>query len=155
MISEYKDQFFGYRAQELFPLHRRLRGTLIQAFSPTWLLVLFFISFATSVHLVMFPPAPAFKGALRLARLSDIPRIGVVAAASFYHSSWSVYERLYYESYPLDTLSSYRSSFRRAVLEPDSVVLVVEDDLDRSEAARVYDALTATLFVHERGPTAG
>ena len=89
----------------------------------------------------MFPQAPPFKGALRLARLSDIPRIGVVAAASFYHSSWFHYERPYFEKYPRDTLSSYRNSFRNAILDSDSIVLVVEDNLNTTEASKVYEAL--------------
>ncbi|KAH6709013.1 hypothetical protein BKA61DRAFT_677917 [Leptodontidium sp. MPI-SDFR-AT-0119] len=73
----------------------------------------------------MFPASPAFEGALRLARLSDITRIGVVAAASFYHSS------------------CYRDSFRKGVLDPDSIVLVVEATLDQKESIHVYDALAA------------
>ena len=89
----------------------------------------------------MFPAAPPFTGALRLARLADVPRIGVVA--SFFHSSWFGYERPYFNQYPQDTLSSYRNSFRNAILDPDSVVVVVEDTLDRAEASHVYDALAA------------
>ncbi|KAI1123612.1 hypothetical protein F5Y10DRAFT_280787 [Nemania abortiva] len=89
----------------------------------------------------MFPPAPPFSGTVRLAKLADIPRIGVVAAASFYHSSWFKYERPYYEKYPFDTLSSYRDSFRKAIRDPDSIVLVVEDALDQNESQQVYDAL--------------
>ncbi|KAJ8132955.1 hypothetical protein O1611_g675 [Lasiodiplodia mahajangana] len=89
----------------------------------------------------MFPPAPQFSGTVRLAKLADIPRVGIVAAASFYHSSWFKYERPYYDKYPLDTLSSYRDSFRKAIRDPDSVVLVVEDSLDRNESEKVYDAL--------------
>lgn len=90
----------------------------------------------------MHPPAPAFKGPLRLAQLSDLPRIGVVAAAGFYHSPWFAYERPYSSQYPLDTLASYRKSFRSAILDPDSVVLVVEDTLDETEAASAYAALS-------------
>ncbi|KAJ8120053.1 hypothetical protein ONZ43_g3140 [Nemania bipapillata] len=89
----------------------------------------------------MFPPTPPFPGTVRLAKLADIPRIGVVAAASFYHSSWFGYERPHYEKYPFDTLSSYRDSFRKAIQDPDSVVLVVEDSLDQTESQQVYDAL--------------
>ncbi|KAH6988120.1 hypothetical protein BKA56DRAFT_669689 [Ilyonectria sp. MPI-CAGE-AT-0026] len=91
----------------------------------------------------MYPPAPAFKGPLRLAQLSDVPRIGVVAAAGFYHSPWFAYERPYSSQYPLDTLASYRKSVRSAILDPDSVVLVVEDTLNETEAASVYAALSA------------
>ncbi|KAH7008857.1 hypothetical protein EDB80DRAFT_872648 [Ilyonectria destructans] len=72
----------------------------------------------------MYPAAPAFKGTMRLAQLSDVPRIGVVAAAAFYHSSY------------------YRKSFRSAILDPDSVVLVVEDTLNETEVASVYAALS-------------
>ncbi len=91
----------------------------------------------------MFPPTPPFTGALRLARLADVPRIGVVATASFFHSSWFGYERPYFDQYPRDTLSSYRNSFRNAILDPDSAAVVVEDTLDRAEAGHVYDALAA------------
>jgi hypothetical protein len=89
----------------------------------------------------MFPPAPPFTGALRLARLADVPRIGVVAAASFFHSSWFHYERPHFDQYPRDTLSRYHDSFRNAILDPDSVVVVAEDSLDRAEAGHVYGAL--------------
>lgn len=91
----------------------------------------------------MFPPAPALTNGLRLARLSDVPRIGIVAASAFFHSSWFGYERPYYEQFPHDTLSSYRNSFRKAVLDPDAVVVVAEDDLDINEASKVYDALAS------------
>ncbi|KND87485.1 hypothetical protein TOPH_07896 [Tolypocladium ophioglossoides CBS 100239] len=91
----------------------------------------------------MFPPTPTFKGAMRLARLADLPRIGVVAAAAFYHSSWFAYERPYYNQYPLDTLASYRRSFLRALFDPDSIVVVVEDTLDETESNRVYNALAS------------
>lgn len=40
-------------------------------------------------------------------------------------------------------MSSYRDSFRNAVLDPDSIVLVVEDTLDQKESIHVYDALEA------------
>ena len=90
---------------------------------------------------MMFPPAPAFTDAVRLARLTDIPRIGVIAAAPFYHSSCFAYERPYFAKYPLDTLSSYCNAFLNALLDPDSVVLVTEDTLDQKEASHIYDAL--------------
>lgn len=89
----------------------------------------------------MFPVAPPFTGALRLARLTDVSRIGVIAAASLFHSPWFAYVRPHYDKYPEDTMSSYRDSFRKAILDPDSIVLVVEDDLDRSESQHVYEAL--------------
>ncbi|KAK0667297.1 hypothetical protein QBC41DRAFT_141000 [Cercophora samala] len=38
-------------------------------------------------------------------------------------------------------LRQYRHSFRKAILNPNSIVLVVEDNLDRSETHHVYEAL--------------
>jgi hypothetical protein len=40
-------------------------------------------------------------------------------------------------------MSSYGDPFRNAVLDPDSIVLVVEDTLDQKESIHVYDALAA------------
>lgn len=88
----------------------------------------------------MFPPAPGF-GSLRLARLSDLPRIGVLAAAGFYHSNFFPYERPFANDYPSDTLASYRNMYRTAILDPSLVVLVAEDTLNKSETSSVYDAL--------------
>ncbi|KAK0654211.1 hypothetical protein DIS24_g5386 [Lasiodiplodia hormozganensis] len=88
----------------------------------------------------MFPPAPEL-GVLRLATLADIPRIAVVAASGFYHSSWFHYERPYYEKFPLDTLASYRNSYRNAISNKNAIVLVAEDTLNRSEKDSVYGAL--------------
>ena len=88
-------------------------------------------------------PPPRFSTSVRLARYSDVSRIGVVAASSFYHSPFFHYERPYYEKYPHDTLSSYRNSFRKAILDPDAIVLVAEDSLDRNEAGAVYNSLAA------------
>jgi len=88
----------------------------------------------------MVPPIPSF-GALRLARLADLSRISVVAAAGFFYSSWWPYERLYANSYPNDTLASYRNMYRKAIFDPNVVVLVVEDSLDKNEIDSVYDSL--------------
>lgn len=115
---------------------------LDQAFNNFCRLTSFSFFFQCHHGSIMYPPAPAFKGPMRLAQLSDVPRIGVVAAAAFYHSSWFAYERPYYSQYPLDTLASCRKSFRSAILDPDSVVLVVEDTLNETEAASVYAALS-------------
>ncbi|KAK4665502.1 hypothetical protein QC763_0063120 [Podospora pseudopauciseta] len=81
------------------------------------------------------------SSALRLARLKDIPQIGMIAASSFFYSSWFTYERSHHGKYPTDTLSSYRNSFRNAILDPDSIVLVVQDNLDQSESKHVHEAL--------------
>ncbi|KAI4686781.1 hypothetical protein J4E81_008442 [Alternaria sp. BMP 2799] len=96
----------------------------------------------------MFPAAPEL-GALRLAKLTDLPRIGVVAASAFYHSSWFQYERPYYRKYPQDTLASYRDSFRKAIKNPDSIVIVAEHQLNRSEKDQVYDELAAAYPAFE------
>lgn len=63
-----------------------------------------------------------------------------MAASSFFYSSWFVYERFYYGKYFIDILS-YRNSFRNAILDPDSIVLVVQHNLDQSESKHVYEAL--------------
>jgi hypothetical protein len=77
----------------------------------------------------------------RLARLSDIPRIGLVAAAAFYHSPVFQYQRPDHDKYSYDTLASYRAEFASAILDPLSVVLVKETKHNNSESGSVYEAL--------------
>ncbi|KAK3115467.1 hypothetical protein LTR53_005169 [Teratosphaeriaceae sp. CCFEE 6253] len=88
----------------------------------------------------MFPPTPALRS-LRLARLSDLTRIGVVAAAGFYHSSWWGYDRPFADKFVNDTLASYRHMYQSCIIDPSVIVLVAEDDLNKSEAEAVYGAL--------------
>lgn len=89
----------------------------------------------------MAPLAPSL-GSLRLARLSDLPRIGVVAAAGFYSSPVFQFERPHFNRYPRDTIASYRSEYQEAILNPDVVVLVAVAKYKTDEVEKVYDALS-------------
>jgi hypothetical protein len=88
----------------------------------------------------MFPPAPVL-GTLRLARLADLTRLGVVAAAGFYHSSMWSYERPFAADYVNDTLASYRNMYQRGIVDPNIIVLVAEDHLNKAEVESVYGPL--------------
>ena len=90
----------------------------------------------------MIPTQPPPLGSLRPAKLSDVPRIAIVAAAGFWHSSVFRFERPHFNRYPRDTLASYRSLYRQAILDPDSIVLVIEDNYNKDEVKKVYDALS-------------
>ncbi|KAF3044826.1 hypothetical protein E8E12_010962 [Didymella heteroderae] len=80
-------------------------------------------------------------GRLRLARLTDLPRIGFVAAAGFFHSTFFSYARPFYSQYPNDTVASYRAEYWKGILDPTKVVLVALDDYKENEVDFVYDAL--------------
>lgn len=81
-------------------------------------------------------------GSLRFARLSDVPRIGVVAAAGFHSSPVFRFERLHHNRYPRDTLASYRAYYEKEILDPNTVVLVSEACYKKNEVKDVYDALS-------------
>ena len=83
---------------------------------------------------------PSF-GALSLARLSDLPRIGIISTASFYHSPVFHYLRPKYEQYLKDTIASYATSCQSGILDPDSVVIVAEQQYNKDETAYVFDEL--------------
>lgn len=80
-------------------------------------------------------------GGLRLARLSDLPRIGIVAAAGFYRSPVFQYQRPYHDLFVHDTVSNYKGAYLRSIWDPNSIVLVVEDTMDWNEADHVHAAL--------------
>ena len=80
----------------------------------------------------MYPNAPAF-GALRLASLTDVPRIAVVATSGFRYSPVFQWERPYHEKYPEDTLMSYKSMFAERIKNPEYIVLVASDVYDPDE----------------------
>jgi hypothetical protein len=83
---------------------------------------------------------PSF-GTLRLARVSDLWRIGFVSAASFYHSTFFSYYRPGYRDFSNDTVASYRFEAHNAILNPSMIVLVAEDEYREDEIDFVYDAL--------------
>lgn len=85
---------------------------------------------------------PPDLGSNRLARLSDVPRMAIAAAAGFWHSPVFQYERPHSNRYPNDTLASYRRLYQQAILDPKSVVLVVEDGYRKDEVTNAYDALS-------------
>lgn len=67
-------------------------------------------------------------GCLRVARPSDLLRIGVVATAGFWFSPLFRWERPYHKDYPADTILSYRTQFQNTVESNDFIVLVAEDE---------------------------
>lgn len=92
-------------------------------------------------------------GHLRLAKLSDVPRIAIVAAAGFWNSPVFRYERPHFNRYPYDTLASYRREYQQAILDPKTAVLVIEDEYRKDEVRPVYDALSIVYpTLHEQLP---
>jgi hypothetical protein len=90
---------------------------------------------------VLLAPKIPPLGSVRLATLKDIPRIGLVAAASFYHSPYFHYQRPDHQEFPFDTVASYRAEFAKAILGNDSVVIVAEDTPEKDEIDHVYHEL--------------
>ncbi|KAF2676405.1 hypothetical protein K458DRAFT_322048 [Lentithecium fluviatile CBS 122367] len=88
----------------------------------------------------MAAAVPAF-GRLRLAKLADLRRIGLVAAAGFYHSTFFPYARPFFADYPTDTAASYRAEYQEGILDPKKLVLVALDDYKENEIDSVYEAL--------------
>ncbi|KAJ5096887.1 hypothetical protein N7456_007608 [Penicillium angulare] len=80
-----------------------------------------------------FPDLPLLK-TLRLAKPSDILRIGIVATASFRYSPVFRWERPYHEKFPQATLLAYRKEFTNALKNEQSVVLVVDDSFIPNES---------------------
>lgn len=72
------------------------------------------------------PTAPPL-GSLRLAKPSDILRIGIVATAGFRYLPVFRWERPYHARFPEDTLLSCRTQFMNALKDDDKIVLVAED----------------------------
>ena len=87
----------------------------------------------------MNPSIPSDR--LRPARLFDLPRIGVVAAAGFYSSPVFKFERPCFNRYPRDTIANYRSEYQKAILDPDVAVMVAVAQHKENEIDSVYDAL--------------
>jgi len=66
----------------------------------------------------------------------------VVAAAGFWHSPFFQYERPGFNRYPRDTLASYGREYQQAILDPETAVLVIEDEYRKDEVSLAYDALS-------------
>jgi hypothetical protein len=95
------------------------------------------LQLACTQHQAMEPSLPG----IRVARPSDLPRIGLVAASGFYHSPVFQYQRPYHAHFPEDTLCSYLEEYRTALLAPDCIVIVAEDVSTSSESDYIYPAL--------------
>ncbi|KIW27984.1 uncharacterized protein PV07_07676 [Cladophialophora immunda] len=83
----------------------------------------------------MYPPSPPL-GSLRLANISDLPRIAVVATAGFYYSPVFGWERPCHRNFPQDTYRSYQSMFAEAIRDPEYIALVAEDKYEVDESER-------------------
>ena len=93
-------------------------------------------------------------GTLRLARVSDLWRMGFVSAASFYHSTFFPYYRPTYGDFPNDTVASYRFEAHNSILNPDMIVLVAEDKYKEDEVDSIYDALKS-IYPFQKGSIEG
>ena len=78
---------------------------------------------------------------VRLARLDELDRIALVAAAGFFHSPVFHFQRPHYDAFPEDTVASYQAEYEAAMLDPNSIVLVAEQIPDENETNKVYKAL--------------
>ena len=88
---------------------------------------------------------PPFPKSVRLAHISDIQRLGIIATASLFYSSWFHHKRPFYKEYTSDAVTSYAESFRKAILNPQLIVLVVDDTLEGDEFKQVFPELKAML----------
>lgn len=75
---------------------------------------------------------------VRLATLADLPRIGVVVVAGFHHSARQNPNVPFMIAPVNNVLAGYRMVYRRAILDPQSVVFVVEAVLDQNEVDAVH-----------------
>ena len=81
------------------------------------------------------------SGRLRLARLSDLSRIGIVSTAAFFHDTFFHYTRPWCGAFPEDTVAVFEAGYQNGILDPDSVVLVAVDKYESKELGYVYHAL--------------
>ncbi|KAF3031959.1 hypothetical protein E8E12_003172 [Didymella heteroderae] len=95
----------------------------------------------------MDPSLPPL-GRLRLARVSDLDRIGFVGAAGFFGSPFFPYARPFYDEYPADTAAHYRKEYLDCILDERKIVLVALDEYKKDEADSVYDALKG-IYPHD------
>jgi hypothetical protein len=99
-----------------------------------------------------YPAAPPF-GTLRLATINDIPRIAVVATASFFYSPTFAWERRYHRQYPEDTLKNYEKQFADFIRDPGSIVLVAEDSYQPTEHTKTQATIASNADenAHQEG----
>ena len=82
---------------------------------------------------------PSVEG-VRLATSDDVDRISLVAAAAFFSSLSFQFQRVNYQTFPSDTISSYFIQYEKALRDPACVVLVAEDNIQEDESEHVYEA---------------
>jgi len=101
-----------------------------------------------------YPPTPPL-GELRLATISDVPRIAVVATSSFFYSPLSAWERRYHAQYPEDTLKDYARTFADFIRNPETIVLVAEDSYQPNEHSKRGAVITSHLDdkIYQEGGT--
>ena len=101
-----------------------------------------------------YPPAPPF-GTLRLATISDVPRIAVVATAGFFYSPLFAWERRYHTQYPEDTVKDYAKGFADFIRDPGSIVVVAEDSYRPDEHSQTKALITTNLDekIYQEGET--
>lgn len=85
-------------------------------------------------------PLPQIPG-VRIAHPGDLPRISVVAAASFFWSPSFRFQRPRFRDFPQDTIASYYLEYEAAIQDPTCLVLVTEDMIREDEAGYAYEAL--------------
>ena len=78
---------------------------------------------------------------IRPAEADESERVALVAAAAFYSSPANAYERPYRDEYPGDTFLSYLYQMLEYLWEPDCILVVAEDKLEKSEDEELYPAL--------------
>lgn len=78
---------------------------------------------------------------VRLPLLAEILRLALVASAGFYHSPVNAYERPKRDKYPGDTVQSYLEELLNYILKPECILIVVDDEYEKSEDEKLYPAL--------------
>jgi hypothetical protein len=78
---------------------------------------------------------------IRMATPDEIPRVGFVAAAGFYHSPANQFERPGRNAFPKHTLLHYQWQMRRCLYDENCVLFVAEDEFEENEDDGVYQAL--------------
>jgi hypothetical protein len=78
-------------------------------------------------------PTALPSGKLRLATITDVPRLASIATASLFYSPAFAWERKYHHQYPEDTIKSYLKLVADFIRDPESILLVVEDSYQPEE----------------------
>lgn len=78
---------------------------------------------------------------VRFPLLGEILRLALVASAGFYHSPVNAYERPQRDRYPKDTVHSYLQELISYLLRPECILVVVDDECEKSEDTELYPAL--------------